>query len=132
MHDGDRVGWRAYHLASGDPNNIYGPGTLYNADAQPLASRLDLVLRLLARAVEHRGALREVGLPQVDVPLALLFFNVGVEAGQLLFIAVVVALLAGLARMAGRATDAARDVWARLCARVAAHAHSPAPRRWPS
>lgn len=66
----------------------------------------------LLHGLGFAGALREVGLPQVDVPLALLFFNVGVEAGQLLFIAVVVALLAGLARMAGRATDAARDVWA--------------------
>jgi hydrogenase/urease accessory protein HupE len=35
------------------------------------------------------GALTEIGLPQQAVPLALLFFNVGVEAGQLLFIAAV-------------------------------------------
>jgi len=35
------------------------------------------------------GALSEVGLPQADIPLALLMFNVGVEAGQLLFIAAV-------------------------------------------
>ena len=34
------------------------------------------------------GALNEIGLPQVDVPLALLTFNLGVEAGQLLFVAV--------------------------------------------
>ena len=32
------------------------------------------------------GALEEIGLPQVDVPLALLTFNAGVEAGQLLFV----------------------------------------------
>jgi hydrogenase/urease accessory protein HupE len=32
------------------------------------------------------GALTEVGLPQSDIPLALLFFNVGVEAGQLMFV----------------------------------------------
>ncbi|MGR8932973.1 MAG: HupE/UreJ family protein [Gammaproteobacteria bacterium] len=32
------------------------------------------------------GALREVGLPQTDIPLALLFFNLGVETGQLLFV----------------------------------------------
>jgi hydrogenase/urease accessory protein HupE len=38
-------------------------------------------------------ALLEVGLPAEDVPLALLAFNIGVEIGQLLFIAVV--LLAG-------------------------------------
>ena len=33
------------------------------------------------------GALSEIGLPQGHIPLALLFFNVGVELGQLLFIA---------------------------------------------
>lgn len=38
------------------------------------------------------GALAEVGLPQQAIPLALIFFNVGVELGQLLFIAVVLLL----------------------------------------
>lgn len=33
------------------------------------------------------GALSEIGLPEGNIPLALLFFNVGVEFGQLLFIA---------------------------------------------
>ncbi|MDW9368848.1 HupE/UreJ family protein [Sinorhizobium meliloti] len=33
------------------------------------------------------GALGEVGLPQSDIPLALLAFNIGVELGQLAFIA---------------------------------------------
>jgi hydrogenase/urease accessory protein HupE len=33
------------------------------------------------------GALTEVGLPKTDIPLALLFFNVGVEVGQLMFVA---------------------------------------------
>ena len=32
------------------------------------------------------GALTEIGLPQTDIPLALLFFNVGVEIGQLMFV----------------------------------------------
>ncbi len=35
------------------------------------------------------GALTEIGLPEQAVPLALLFFNVGVELGQLLFITAV-------------------------------------------
>ena len=39
------------------------------------------------------GALSEVGLPQSDIPLALLSFNLGVEAGQLLFIAVVITVM---------------------------------------
>lgn len=38
------------------------------------------------------GALAEVGLPQHAVPLALLFFNVGVEVGQLIFVGVVLAI----------------------------------------
>jgi len=40
------------------------------------------------------GALSQVGLPANDIPLALLFFNVGVEAGQLLFVAAVLGLVA--------------------------------------
>ncbi len=38
------------------------------------------------------GALSEIGLPEQSIPLALLFFNVGVELGQLLFIAGVMVL----------------------------------------
>lgn len=40
------------------------------------------------------GALFEIGVPQHEVPLALFMFNVGVETGQLLFIAVVLSLMA--------------------------------------
>ena len=40
------------------------------------------------------GALTEVGLPQGDIPLALLFFNAGVETGQLIFIATVLIFIA--------------------------------------
>jgi len=39
------------------------------------------------------GALAEVGLPQSDIPLALLMFNVGVEVGQLIFIAAVIMII---------------------------------------
>lgn len=44
-------------------------------------------------------ALLEVGLPEGDVPLALVTFNLGVEVGQLLFIAVALALGAALSRL---------------------------------
>ncbi len=44
------------------------------------------------------GALREIGLPESDVPTALLTFNLGVEAGQLLIVAAVLALLTLLRR----------------------------------
>ena len=41
----------------------------------------------LLHGLGFAGALREVGLPEHAIPLALAFFNIGVEAGQLLFIA---------------------------------------------
>lgn len=40
------------------------------------------------------GALAQIGLPESSIPIALLFFNVGVELGQLFFIAVVLAIIA--------------------------------------
>jgi hydrogenase/urease accessory protein HupE len=39
------------------------------------------------------SALTEIGLPQGDIPLALFAFNIGVEIGQLIFIAVVFVIL---------------------------------------
>jgi hydrogenase/urease accessory protein HupE len=39
------------------------------------------------------GALAEVGLPQMEIPTALLFFNVGVELGQLSFVIAVMLLI---------------------------------------
>jgi hypothetical protein len=60
------------------------------------------------------GALNEVGLPQNTILVALLFFNVGVEAGQLLFIAAVM-LVVALARKGldlRHSTFKARFPWA--------------------
>jgi hypothetical protein len=48
----------------------------------------------LLHGLGFAGALAEVGLPPLSIPLALLFFNVGVEIGQLIFIAAVLATLA--------------------------------------
>jgi hydrogenase/urease accessory protein HupE len=45
------------------------------------------------------GALSEIGLPQGQIPLALLFFNVGVEFRQLLFIAVSLSLIVLIRRI---------------------------------
>jgi len=45
------------------------------------------------------GALREIGVPETDVPLALMSFNLGVELGQLLFIATALAVHAILIRL---------------------------------
>lgn len=46
------------------------------------------------------GALKEIGLPESDVPTALLTFNLGVEAGQLVIVAMTIALLALIDRFA--------------------------------
>ena len=51
------------------------------------------------------GALSEIGLPTGQIPLALLFFNLGVEVGQLLFIGAILALVA-LIRLARRPLQA--------------------------
>ena len=53
----------------------------------------------LLHGLGFASALREVGLPQNAIPLALLFFNIGVEVGQLLFISVVLAVVALVRRI---------------------------------
>jgi len=45
------------------------------------------------------GALAEIGLPTIDIPLALLSFNLGVEIGQLLIVATALLLLFWLQRV---------------------------------
>jgi hydrogenase/urease accessory protein HupE len=49
----------------------------------------------LLHGLGFAGALAEVGLPQREIPLALFAFNVGVELGQLAFIATVLFLVRG-------------------------------------
>jgi hypothetical protein len=61
-----------------------------------LAARMPWVVAFvfgLLHGLGFAGALREVGLPEHAIPLALAFFNIGVEAGQLLFIAAFFMLL---------------------------------------
>jgi len=62
----------------------------------------------LLHGLGFAGALNEVGLPQSDIPLALLTFNLGVEAGQLVFVFAVVAIV-----RAGRRAIAAPPGWLR-------------------
>jgi len=45
------------------------------------------------------GALAQVGLPQKAIPVALLMFNVGVEVGQLIFVAAVIVVRALYVRL---------------------------------
>jgi len=64
----------------------------------------------LLHGLGFAGALREIGLPQQAIPLALFFFNAGVELGQLLFIAAVLAF-AALARRIARRLAAPPPAW---------------------
>jgi hydrogenase/urease accessory protein HupE len=50
----------------------------------------------LLHGLGFAGALSELALPARDIPLALLFFNVGVEIGQLMFIAAVIGVIGAL------------------------------------
>jgi hydrogenase/urease accessory protein HupE len=77
----------------------------------------------LLHGLGFAGALTEVGLPAGDLPLALLAFNVGVELGQLAFVAVVLALAAAL-------RAAARDAWLARARRVAGYAIGIAAAYW--
>lgn len=43
----------------------------------------------LIHGLGFAGALSDIGLPQAHIPLALLFFNIGVELGQVAFIIVI-------------------------------------------
>lgn len=54
----------------------------------------------LLHGLGFAGALSEMGLPPLSIPTALLFFNVGVEIGQLTFIVAVCGLLALMQRVA--------------------------------
>lgn len=54
----------------------------------------------LLHGLGFANALSEVGLPANAIPTALLFFNVGVEIGQLMFIAGVLAIVAAGRRLA--------------------------------
>jgi len=46
----------------------------------------------LLHGMGFAGALAETGLPQDNLPLALLFFNIGIEIGQIVFILAVLAV----------------------------------------
>jgi hydrogenase/urease accessory protein HupE len=65
----------------------------------------------LLHGLGFAGALAEVGLPQNSIPLALFFFNVGVEIGQVLFVAAVLAALYVVRHVTAR-LRVAPPVWA--------------------
>ena len=76
---------------------------LRNPDRQTFTRRFPWVVAFgfgLVHGFGFAGALADIGLPQGEIASALLAFNLGVEAGQLLVIAALVALLAVLTRAA--------------------------------
>ncbi len=56
------------------------------------------------------GALSKIGLPSSEIPLALLFFNVGVELGHLIFVFAVLAVTAPLRYGAGISRESAASL----------------------
>ena len=75
---------------------------LARADAVPRQPALMAGLFGLLHGLGFAGALGDAGLPRTQVPLALLGFNAGVELGQLVFVALLLALGALTARHAAR------------------------------
>ena len=53
----------------------------------------------LLHGMGFAGALAETGLPQVHLPTALLFFNVGIEVGQLIFVALLTMICVAVSRI---------------------------------
>ncbi len=74
-----------------------------NPEAPNLAERAPWIVAFLFGLIHgfgFAGALREIGLPESDVPTALLTFNLGVEAGQLVIVAAVMLAITALRRFA--------------------------------
>jgi hydrogenase/urease accessory protein HupE len=90
---------------------LFLAGEIANPNLDSLARRFPLLIASLFGLLHGFGfaaALRDAGLPQKEIVPALLLFNVGVEAGQLVFIGIVLALV----RMSGIANP--RPVLQRL------------------
>jgi hypothetical protein len=89
----------------------------------PLTARAPWIVAFtfgLLHGFGFAGALSEIGLPQGHIPLALLFFNLGVEAGQLLFIASVLALLWLVSEALSTMRDSEYEIWEKnLASRIA-------------
>lgn len=75
-------------LASEIIKNIQGKQTLTSSKPWLVAFSFGLL-----HGFGFAGALADIGLPQTEIPLALAFFNIGVEFGQILFVVVVLGIL---------------------------------------
>ncbi len=81
-----------------------------NPDQPRLSERIPWVVAFgfgLLHGFGFAGALNEIGLPESDVPTALLTFNLGVEAGQLAIVLATAGALALLRRFAAAAAPVA-------------------------
>ncbi|MBY3095181.1 HupE/UreJ family protein [Rhizobium laguerreae] len=92
------------------------------AGEQSLAARMPWLVAFafgLLHGLGFAGALSEVGLPNHAIPVALLFFNIGVELGQLAFTAGVFLTFAILGRLSLaliRSQGSDPHAWARVVA----------------
>ncbi len=65
----------------------------------------------LLHGMGFAGALKEVGLPSEDIPIALFSFNLGIEIGQVIFVLAVLLLMAA----AGKTISRSRPALAACC-----------------
>ncbi len=63
----------------------------------------------LLHGLGFAAVLRDIGLPQTELPTALLFFNVGVEIGQILFVSALLTAFFVLRPIMVRLLQSARD-----------------------
>ena len=80
---------------------LFVAGEVARSDAESLARRYPLAISSsfgLLHGFGFAAALGDAGLPRNEIAAALLFFNAGVEVGQLAFIAVALALVAAIFR----------------------------------
>ena len=53
----------------------------------------------LLHGLGFASALQDVGLPENNIPLALVLFNTGVEIGQLVFVFLILVIAAGIRKI---------------------------------
>ena len=94
-----------YFLAVELTAKIRGDATLTQRAPWIVASGFGLL-----HGLGFAGALAEVGLPADEIPLALFSFNVGIELGQLAFVAGVLLAMAALAALPVRWSKSAAAV----------------------
>ena len=74
----------------------------------------------LLHGLGFAGALVALGLPRTDIPLALFFFNIGVEVGQILFVLAMLLVMYSMRKADIRLPERARLIPAYIMGSVAA------------